>query len=70
MRTLSTVVAFQNGPIPFGKFEFVVSWLYRELSALPVILRAVWNPTISWGVGNYRLKWGGEAEKLADQTRS
>lgn len=54
----------KNGPLPFGKFEYVVSWLYRELTALPVFLRALWNPTVVWRSGVYRLRWGGVAEEI------
>jgi len=54
----------QNGPLPFGKFEYVVSWLFREFTSLPLFLRALFNPTISWRTGTYKLKWGGVAMQL------
>jgi len=54
----------QNGPLPFGKFEYVVSWLFREFTSLPLFLRALFNPTISWRTGTYKLKWGGVAVQL------
>jgi ceramide glucosyltransferase len=58
----------QNGPLPFGKFEYVVSWLYREMTALPTFLRALFNQTVIWRTGTYRLKWGGVAEEIKKQS--
>ncbi|KAK4287841.1 hypothetical protein Pmani_039102 [Petrolisthes manimaculis] len=54
----------QNGPPPFSKFEFAVSWLFREVSALFLFLHAVWNPVISWRTGAYKLRWWGIAEPV------
>lgn len=54
----------QNGSLPFSKFEFMVSWLYREITAFPLFLRALWDQRIRWRTGSYKLKWGGLAEPL------
>ncbi|XP_042214779.1 ceramide glucosyltransferase-like isoform X1 [Homarus americanus] len=54
----------QNGPPPFSKFEFVISWLFREVSALFIFLHAVWNPVISWRTGSFKLRWWGVAEPV------
>lgn len=54
----------QNTPLPFTKFEYAVVWLWRELSALPLTVRALLYPTIHWRTGDYRLDWGGKARQL------
>lgn len=53
---------FQNGSLPFSKFEFVVGWLFREFTGLPIFLHAVSHPQIKWRSRAYRLRWGGVAE--------
>lgn len=52
----------QNGLLPFNKWEFVVAWTFRECGALYLFLHALWNPTIRWRAGLYRLRWGGTVE--------
>lgn len=52
----------QNGLLPFNKWEFVVAWTFRECGALYLFLHALWNPTIRWRAGLYRLRWGGAVE--------
>lgn len=52
-------LTFQNGPLPFNFSEFLTYWLFREISAFPIYLRALINPNIGWRVGTYRLCWGG-----------
>lgn len=54
----------QNGPPPFTKFEFVISWLFREVSALFIFLHALWNPVISWRDSSFKLRWFGVAEPI------
>ncbi|XP_063607391.1 ceramide glucosyltransferase-like [Penaeus indicus] len=54
----------QNGPPPFSKFEFVISWLFREISAIFIFVHAVWNPVISWRHKSFKLRWGGIAEPV------
>lgn len=54
----------QNGPPPFTKFEFVISWLFREVSALFIFLHALWNPVISWRNSSFKLRWFGVAEPI------
>ncbi|CAD5216389.1 unnamed protein product [Bursaphelenchus xylophilus] len=49
----------QNGAIPFNFLQYLVAWLYRECSTLPVFLKALTNPDIHWRQGTYRLNWGG-----------
>ncbi|KAL1140206.1 hypothetical protein AAG570_000138 [Ranatra chinensis] len=53
----------QNGTLPFNKFDFVIGWLFREVSSPYLFLNALWNPTIRWRSRMYRLKWGGIAEE-------
>lgn len=57
----------QNGPLPFGKVDFLVGWLYRECSALPNYLRALCSNKVRWRSRTYILKWGGECEELKPQ---
>ncbi|GAB6031668.1 Ceramide glucosyltransferase [Chamberlinius hualienensis] len=52
----------QNGPIPFSKFEFIIGWMLRESCALFFFCKALFDPTIRWRTGTYKLKWGGEVE--------
>ncbi|EEC00850.1 ceramide glucosyltransferase, putative [Ixodes scapularis] len=52
----------QNGLLPFSKWEFVVAWTFRECGALYLYLNALWDPTIRWRTGLYRLRWGGTVE--------
>ncbi|XP_064477066.1 ceramide glucosyltransferase-like isoform X2 [Ornithodoros turicata] len=52
----------QNGLLPFSKWEFVVAWTFRECSALYLFLHALWDPTIRWRAGTFRLRWGGTVE--------
>lgn len=52
----------QNGSLPFSKFEFVLGWLFREFTGLPIFLHAVSHPEIQWRSRLYHLRWGGVAE--------
>lgn len=59
---------FEATPLPFGKFEFAVTWLYREAVSLPIFLYALLFPDIVWrDGGTYRLHWGGKARRIRDQ---
>ncbi|XP_063707336.1 ceramide glucosyltransferase isoform X2 [Culicoides brevitarsis] len=51
----------QNGTLPFNKFDFVVGWLFRELSGPYLLFLALWNPEITWRTRIYKLAWGGKA---------
>lgn len=55
----------QNGSLPFNKFEFVVGWLFREISGPYLFLHALWNPAIRWRTRVYKLEWGGVAYELS-----
>lgn len=59
----------QNGKLPFNKLDYVVSWLYRESICYYLFLKAASNPTVRWREGKYRLKWGGTAEEIKDDTK-
>uniref|UniRef100_A0A336LLW1 ceramide glucosyltransferase n=1 Tax=Culicoides sonorensis TaxID=179676 RepID=A0A336LLW1_CULSO len=54
----------QNGTLPFNKFEFVVGWLFREISGPYLLFLALWNPEITWRTRIYKLAWGGKAYEL------
>lgn len=54
----------QNAPLPFGKTEFVIAWVFRELTASLLFFKALWDPKIHWRTGTYKLKWGGIAEEI------
>lgn len=60
--TLINIV--QNGPPPFSKFEFVITWLFREFGALFVYLSAYRDPDIKWRTSRFVVHWGGKAEKV------
>lgn len=59
----------QDGPLPFSKFEFVLGWFLRELTAPFLFLNALFRPTIRWKAGIYRLKWGGVVEELKPKVK-
>ncbi|XP_071453422.1 ceramide glucosyltransferase [Hetaerina americana] len=59
----------QNGSVSFGKFDFVVGWLFREFSGPCLFVRALWDPVIQWRTRTYRLKWGGIAEELKPKVK-
>uniref|UniRef100_A0A914W7F0 ceramide glucosyltransferase n=1 Tax=Plectus sambesii TaxID=2011161 RepID=A0A914W7F0_9BILA len=61
------ICTVQNGPLSFGKFEFAVMWLYRELSALPIYIKALWEPRIRWRAGLFKLRWGGLIEEVPEK---
>jgi ceramide glucosyltransferase len=50
--------------MPFTKFEFVLGWLFREVTAPFLFLHAVFSPQIQWRQGCYKLKWGGQVEEI------
>ncbi|KPL96858.1 ceramide glucosyltransferase-like protein [Sarcoptes scabiei] len=54
----------QKSSLTFSKIDFVIAWLSRELFALALFTRALWEPDIQWRAGTYRLKWGGIAEEV------
>jgi ceramide glucosyltransferase len=54
----------QNGSLPFNKFEFLVMWLYREVSAPYLFVVAQINPAIQWRSKDFRLRWGGLVEAI------
>lgn len=58
----------QNGSLPFHKFEFVIGWLFRELSGPYLFLHALWKPAIRWRTRTYKLQWGGVAYELPATT--
>lgn len=60
----------QNGSLPFHKFEFVIGWLFRELSGPYLFLHALWNPAIRWRTRTFKLNWGGVAYELPTHTNS
>ena len=45
---------FQNGNLPFNKFEFLVMWLFRECGAPYLFLHAILNPDVSWRSQRFR----------------
>ena len=67
---LLTNCEFQNGALPFNKFEFLVMWMFRECSAPYLFLHAITNPDVSWRHQEFRLRWGGKAEPAVKRTKS
>ncbi|XP_037949622.1 ceramide glucosyltransferase-like [Teleopsis dalmanni] len=58
----------QHGSLTIHKFEFVVGWLFRELSGPYLFLNALWSPAIRWRTRTYKLQWGGIAYELPANT--
>ncbi|KAJ8306131.1 hypothetical protein KUTeg_016676 [Tegillarca granosa] len=54
----------EGGTLPFSKFEFVVAWLFNELTYIGIIMRSHWNSTIVWRNRHFKLRWGGVVEEL------
>lgn len=59
----------KNGPLPFNKFEFLIGWFLREISAPFLFLNALIQPEIRWRAGVYRLKWGGVVEEVKPKVK-
>lgn len=59
-------IMWQGGPLCFSKLDFAVAWFIRESMAVQIFLSALWDPTISWRTGRYRLRCGGTAEEILD----
>ncbi|XP_056146890.1 ceramide glucosyltransferase isoform X2 [Lampris incognitus] len=56
----------QGGALPFSKLDYAVAWFIRESLAVHIFLSALWDPTVSWRSGRYRLRCGGTAEEILD----
>ncbi|XP_029470444.1 ceramide glucosyltransferase isoform X2 [Rhinatrema bivittatum] len=56
----------QGGPLCFSKLDYAVAWFIRESLTIYIFLSALWDPTISWRTGRYRLRCGGTAEEILD----
>ncbi|TUH72451.1 Ceramide glucosyltransferase-B [Bagarius yarrelli] len=56
----------QGGPPSFTKLDYAVAWFIRESMTIQIFLSALWDPTISWRTGRYRLRCGGTAEEILD----
>jgi ceramide glucosyltransferase len=58
------LVWFQNGPVPFSKFEYCVGWLFRECTTTYLLLKATASPYLVWRSKTYKLFWGGSGEEV------
>ncbi|MEJ1282865.1 UDP-glucose ceramide glucosyltransferase [Cricetulus griseus] len=56
----------QGGTLCFSKLDYAVAWFIRESMTIYIFLSALWDPTISWRTGRYRLRCGGTAEEILD----
>ncbi|CAB1319154.1 unnamed protein product, partial [Coregonus sp. 'balchen'] len=56
----------QGGAPAFSKLDYAVAWFIRESMTIQIFLSALWDPTISWRTGRYRLRCGGTAEEILD----
>ncbi|XP_042706318.1 ceramide glucosyltransferase isoform X1 [Chrysemys picta bellii] len=56
----------QGGAPCFSKLDYAVAWFIRESMTIYIFLSALWDPTISWRTGRYRLRCGGTAEEILD----
>lgn len=59
----------QGGPVPFSRKDFVVGWLFRELSSWVLMLRAHSIKTLTWRSRNYFIhsKAVGEEVKTSEK---
>ncbi|NXF37677.1 CEGT glucosyltransferase, partial [Nyctibius bracteatus] len=55
-----------GGALCFSKLDYAVAWFIRESMTIYIFLSALWDPTISWRTGRYRLRCGGTAEEILD----
>ncbi|GAB5580016.1 ceramide glucosyltransferase [Prionailurus iriomotensis] len=55
-----------GGTLCFSKLDYAVAWFIRESMTIYIFLSALWDPTISWRTGRYRLRCGGTAEEILD----
>jgi hypothetical protein len=60
---------FQNGPLPFSKFDFVVAWLFREISSPYLLVKSQVSNKIMWRHRSYVVRWGGFLEELHEKAR-
>ena len=60
------LLVIQNGEWPFNKFDFLVIWVYRELTVPYLYITSFLSPDIKWGSKRFRLKFGGVAEVLKE----
>uniref|UniRef100_H2YPF3 ceramide glucosyltransferase n=1 Tax=Ciona savignyi TaxID=51511 RepID=H2YPF3_CIOSA len=51
----------ENGHLLMTKCDFLVAWFVRETLTPYIIFSALWDPTINWRTGKYRLRCGGKA---------
>ncbi|XP_064799678.1 ceramide glucosyltransferase [Oncorhynchus masou masou] len=56
----------QGGAPAFSKLDYAVAWFIRESMTIQIFLSALWDPTISWRTGRYRLRCGGTADEILD----
>ena len=56
------LLVVQNGTLPFNKFEFLVMWMYREVTLPYLYVISLLHRDIKWGTKRFRLKFGGIAE--------
>ncbi|XP_050497266.1 ceramide glucosyltransferase-B [Diabrotica virgifera virgifera] len=54
----------QNGSLPFKRFDFIIGWLFRELSGPYLFLVALCHPEIKWRNRVFKLTWGGMAQEV------
>ena len=70
LAVLLTNCEFQNGALPFNKFEFLVMWMFRECGAPYLFLHSILNPDVRWRKQQFRLRWGGKAEPAVMRTKA
>lgn len=58
------ISCFQNGPLPFSKFEFLVAWILREVLSIWMTIQSHKTSIVQWRHKKYRVLWGGTIEEL------
>ncbi|CAH1772739.1 unnamed protein product [Owenia fusiformis] len=62
------LLVVNNGPITFTKFDFLIGWIFRELTSITLMIRAHASPTIEWRSRRFKLQWGGLVTELKPKT--
>ncbi|GAB1288545.1 Ceramide glucosyltransferase [Apodemus speciosus] len=63
---VASLIIGWGGTLCFSKLDYAVAWFIRESMTIYIFLSALWDPTISWRTGRYRLRCGGTAEEILD----
>lgn len=58
------LLVIQGGHLPFSKFDYVIGWLFRELTSLSLTVKAHASRTITWRNKTYAIGRGATGEEI------